>query len=71
VAPIGDATSIEVVGRELDSHPIAEEDADAIPAHFPGRIAEGFVAVVEEDAEHPVPQSLHDLTLHLDLLFLG
>jgi hypothetical protein len=29
------------------------------------------MAVVEEDAEHPVPERLHNLAFHLDLFFLG
>jgi hypothetical protein len=37
---------------------------------LPRGVAERLVAIVEEDAKHPVPQGLHDLALHFDLLFL-
>ena len=37
--------------------------------HLAGCVAEGLMAVVELDAVHPVPESLDDLTLEVDLLF--
>src|SRR6185295_12480315 len=67
---IDDAAPIEIVRRELHPDAVAQKNPDAVAAHLPGRIAESLVAVVQEDAEHAVPQSLHDLALHLDLFFL-
>jgi len=68
--PVDDATSREVVRRELDLHSVAKEDADAIAPHLPRRVRKRLVAVVEGDAEHSIPQRLDDLAFHLDLLFL-
>src|SRR5947209_10016939 len=67
---VDDPAAIEVVRRELDLHAVAGEDTDAIAPHLPGRIAERFVAAVESDPEITVPQSLDDLAVELDLLFL-
>src|SRR5919205_3296989 len=69
--PVGDAAAIEVVGRELDLDPIARQDADVVPAHLAGDVAENLVAVVERHPEHRVGQGLRDLALHLDLVFLA
>src|SRR3954451_2485591 len=69
--PVGDAAAIEVVGRELDLDPIAGQDADVVPSHLPGDMAEDLVPVVELHPEHRVGQGLRDLALHLDLVFLA
>src|SRR6266849_10979859 len=67
---VDDPAAVEVVRRELDLHPVAGEDTDAIAPHLPGRVAERLVAAVEGDPEITVPQSLDDLAVELDLLFL-
>src|SRR5215211_5667510 len=66
---VHDPPTIQVVGRDLDLHPVAREDPDAVAPHLAGRIAERLVAVVELDPEHPVAEGLDHLALHLDLFF--
>src|SRR5680860_822557 len=68
---VGDPAAVEVVGRELDLHPVAREDADVVAAHLARDMAEHLVVVVELDLEHRVGQGLGDLALQLDLLFLA
>src|SRR5215203_5670023 len=68
--PVHDATAREVVGRELDPHPVSGVHPDPEPAHLAGGVPERLVPVVEVDAEHAVPERLDDLAGHLDLLFL-
>src|SRR6266576_4288342 len=67
---VDDPAAVEVVRRKLDLHPVAGEDTDAIAPHLPGRVSERLVAAVESDPEITVPQSLDDLAVELDLLFL-
>src|SRR6266850_5543272 len=67
---VDDPSAVQVVRRKLDLHPVAGEDTDAIAPHLPGRISERLVATVEGDTEITVPQSLDDLAVELDLLFL-
>src|SRR2546430_6559864 len=67
---VDDPAAVEVVRRQLDLHAVAREDADAIAPHLPGRISERLVAAVEGNPEITVPQSLDDLAVELDLLFL-
>src|SRR6202795_5107043 len=67
---VDDPAAVEVVRRELDLHPVAREDTDAITPHLPGRISERLVATVECNPEITVPQSLDDLAVELNLLFL-
>src|SRR5688500_13539886 len=67
---VDDPPARQVVRRKLDLDPIAGEDLDAVTPHLPGRVAEGLVAVVERDAEHPTAKRLDDLAFQLDLLFL-
>src|ERR1051325_4204304 len=67
---VRDAPAVEIVGRELDLDPVAGQDADVVPAHLAGDVAKHLVPVVELDLEHRVREGLHDLALHLDLLFL-
>src|SRR5438093_8295928 len=68
---VGDAAAIEIVGRELDLHTVAGEDADVVAPHLARDVPEDLVFVVQLHLEHRVGQRLGDLALHLDLLFLG
>ena len=67
---VDDPAAVEVVRRKLDLHPVAGEDTDAIAPHLPGRVSERLVPAVECDPEITVPQSLDDLAVELNLLFL-
>src|SRR4051812_36356312 len=67
---VDDAAAIEVVRRQLDLHAVAGVDADPVAAHLAGGVADGWVAVVEDDLELAALVRLDDLALHLDLLFL-
>ena len=66
---VDDPAAREVVRRQLDLHPVAEEDLDAVTPHLPGGVAERLVSVVELDPEHSVAESLDDLALQLEFLF--
>src|SRR3954454_1142760 len=68
---VRDPPSVEVVRGELDLDAIAREDADVVAPHLAGDVPEDLVVVVELHAEHRVGEGLHDLSLHLDLVFLG
>src|SRR4051812_32858230 len=68
---VGDAAAVEVVGRELDLHPVAGQDADVVAAHLAGDVTEDLMVVVELDLEHRVGQGLGDLALHLDLFLFA
>src|SRR4029453_7761182 len=68
---IRDPPAVQVVWRQLDLDPVARQDADVMPPHLAGNMAEDLVPVVELDLEHRVWEGLDDLALHLDLLFLG
>src|SRR4026209_1758541 len=67
---VDDPAAVEVVRRELDLHPVAGEDTDSIAPHLPGGVSERRVPAVECDPEITVPQSLDDLAVELNLLFL-
>jgi hypothetical protein len=69
--PVDDPAAVEVVGRDLDAHAVAREDADAVAAHLAGHVAQDLVAVVELHPEHRVRERLDHLPLELDLFFLG
>src|SRR5215211_345932 len=68
---IDDARAVEVVGRDLDTHPVPRQDPDAESAHLPGDVPEHLVAVVELHPEHRVRKRLDDLAFEFDFLFLG
>jgi hypothetical protein len=67
---VDNAASIEVVGRELNPHAVAEEHPDPVALHSTGRVGEQLVSVVEANPEHPVAERLDDLAFQLDLLLL-
>src|SRR5947209_10528648 len=71
LVPVGDATPAEVVGRELDLHPVAGEDPDVVHPHLPGDVCEHLVPVLELDPEHGVGQRFDDRPLDQDRVVLG
>src|SRR6266508_2582380 len=69
--PIRDPTSREVVGGQLDLHPIAGQDPDEVHPHLAGNVGQHAVAVLQLDAEHRVRQRLDHRSFDLDRVFPG
>src|SRR4051812_21651660 len=67
---VDDASSGEVVRRQLHDHAVLREDPDVVLAHLAADVGENLVPVVELDPEHGVRQSLDDGALDLDDPFL-
>src|SRR5690242_16391126 len=68
---IGDATSGEVVRRELDLHLVARSDADVVHAHLPGYVSEHLVPVFQLDAKHGVRQRFDNRAFDQNRVVLG
>ena len=68
---IGDSPTLEVVGRDLDLHPVTWKDADPVHAHFSGAVGQYFVAVLELHFEHRIGKGLLDHPFEDDRIFLG
>src|SRR5262249_51567637 len=66
-----DAPLAEIVGRELERHLVAGEDADPVLLHLSGHVRHDLVAVVQPDAEARVGKLVGDDALHFDKRFLG
>jgi len=66
-----DAPARHVVGRHLEVHAIAGDDADAVLAHLAAGIGEHLGAVGEQDAELGIRQHLLHGAFHLDHRFFG
>src|SRR5687767_12264489 len=71
LVPVGDATTAEVVGSELDLHTIARENSDVVHPHLPGDVCEHLVPVLELDTEHGVRERLNHRSLDQDRVVLG
>jgi hypothetical protein len=52
-----DAAAAEIIGRDLDDHPVADAGADAKLAHLARHIGEQLMLVVEHDAVVAVRQN--------------
>src|SRR5262249_33453526 len=65
---IDDASASQVIRGQLDPHAVAVHLPDAIPLHPSAQVAEGLVAVVELNSEHPAAKGFHALPFELDLL---
>ena len=66
-----DAAAAEVVGRELDLHPVARRDADVVHPHLPGYVSKHLVPVLQLDTEHGVGQRLDHRSFDQDRVVLG
>jgi hypothetical protein len=69
--PVGDPTTVEVVGAQLDLDLVARQDPDVVLPHLPGDGRENGMAPVELHPEHRARERFDDLAFNLDLLFLG
>src|SRR4029077_18530824 len=70
--PVGDPTTVEVIGAELDFDLVAGEDSDVMLPHLPGDGREhGMATFVELHPEHRARERFDDLAFNLDLLFLS
>src|SRR5438105_4354131 len=56
-----DASTRQVVRRELELDPVAKQDANAMATHLPGGVSERLVTVLESDAIHAAAERLDDL----------
>src|SRR5690606_12307324 len=63
---VDDESAGRIVGRDRDGHPVAEDDADPVPAGVAGQLRENLVAVLAADAEVSALAHLDDLALKLD-----
>src|SRR6476661_5459180 len=70
LVPVDDATTGQVVGRELHDDPVLRKDPDVVLAHLAADVREHLVAVAQLDSEHRVGKGFHDGALHLDDAFL-
>ena len=68
---VGDPTTVEVIGAELDLDLVPRKDADVVLPHLPRDGREHRVAPVELHPEHGARKRFDDLAFDLDLLFLG
>src|SRR6185436_12759388 len=71
LVPVVDPATRHVVGRDLEAHAVAGEDADAVLAHAAAGVGEHGGAVLERDAEIRVRQHLLHGSVHLQHFFLG
>ena len=67
---VGDTTTGEVVGGELDLDLVAGKDADVVHAHLAADVREHLMTVLQLDAEHRVRKGLGDGALEHDRIFL-
>src|ERR1700734_3041297 len=66
---VNDARFVQVVGRHLDVHFVANRDADEILAHFAGDMGKDLVPVGERDTEHRAGKHLRYVSSQFDWLF--
>src|SRR5262249_867346 len=67
--PVGDPAPREVVGRQLDLHPVAGQDPDEVHPHLAADVGQHPVAALQLHAKHRVRQGLPPPSLHFDPLF--
>ena len=67
---VGDTTTGEVVGGELNLNLVAGENADVMHAHLSADVREHLMTVLQLDAKHRVRQRLGDSALEHDRIFL-
>jgi hypothetical protein len=67
----GDAALGQVVGRQFQGHLVAGQDADVVLAHFPARVGDDHVAILQGHAVPRIRQHFVHRSAHFDEFFLG
>jgi len=65
-----DPAFAQIVRRHFDMYAVSNDRTDAIATHFPCRIADDAMLIVEGDAEASIGQDLVDRAFHRNELFL-
>jgi len=69
--PPGDSGLVQIVGRHLHLHAVADGEAHPALAHLSTDRREHQMLVVEFDAEHRAGQHRGDTAFHFDVLFFA
>src|SRR5215207_653669 len=64
--PVEDPAAGEVVGAELDQHPVKRQDLDVVLPYLPADVRQYLVPVLELHGEGGVAQTLDDGALEFD-----
>ena len=67
--PESDPRLRQIVGRQLDGHPVAGNDPDKIFPHLAGDGRQHLMLVIEFNAEHRSGENRQDFSLYLNVLF--
>src|SRR5579859_3174281 len=68
---IANASPRQVVRAHLNPHSVAQQNADAEPAHLAAGIRQELMAVVQADGELRVAQRVDHRAVHLQRITLG
>ena len=68
--PLGDASSLQVVGRQLDLHLVADTHANVVLPHLAAEVSKDLVATLKFDGEERIRERLADDAIHCDLRFV-
>ena len=68
---IRNATSCEVIWRELYLHLVARKDTDVVHSHLSGDMRQNFVTVLELYPKHGVRQGLEDRSFEQNGVVFG
>src|SRR6195952_78606 len=63
---VDDASTRQVIRRELHDYPVLRKDSDVVLAHLAADVGENAVPVLQLNAKHRVGQRLDDLALDLN-----
>src|SRR5207247_248316 len=68
---IGNPAAGRIVGRKLDLHPIARQDANKVDAHLARNVCQHLMTGRQFHAKHCIREDLDDGPLYFDHVFLG
>jgi len=63
---VGNSTSRQIIGRELDRDAVARKYTNVVCAHLSGEVTENVVTILELDGEHGIRERIDDLAVYGD-----
>ncbi len=67
--PINDTRLVDIVGRHLQFHTIADREADKAFAHFARNMREDEMFICQRDTKHCAGKNGHDYPFYFDGFF--
>ncbi len=68
--PVGDPPLVQIIGADLDGHPVTRQDTDVMHPHLARDMGDHLMGILKLNFEHRIRQRLEHFPFKLEFVFL-